>query len=79
MKCENLEWSGGMRGERVIASMSFDDFDQAARFVDMVIKFVAEEKSVSAGRDAPVNADTKSRSQTQPRMGQQVEALHDHQ
>jgi pterin-4a-carbinolamine dehydratase len=44
-KCDKLDWSVDITGERITASMSFKDFEQSQRFVALIIKFIKDERA----------------------------------
>lgn len=46
-KCDELIWTVEVTGERVVAAMSFKDFEQSNRFVALLIKFIIDERKPS--------------------------------
>lgn len=57
MKCDHLDWQVTATMERIVASMTFDNFDQSMRFMSVLTNFLREEKALAeASRSAASSA-----------------------
>jgi hypothetical protein len=46
MKYERIDWQVSATMERIVAEMTFDNFDQSMRFMEVLINFLREEKAL---------------------------------
>lgn len=52
-RCTKLDWQVTTTMERVVAELTFDNFDQSMRFINVLINFLREEKAIAQAPHPP--------------------------